>query len=99
MTERINLSSVYRMVKALEERVAKLETPLPMIQGRNEYDATDYVNVTVPITGPFTVESRGPRWYCVSPDGVKVNERGLTHEEALKLADEMNGVTKEMSPA
>ena len=83
MTERFNIRILAQKVIDLEARLAKLEEP--------RYEQTH--REEVPITGLFTVESSGPKWYCVSPEGVKVNERGLSKDEAQALADDMNGVT------
>jgi hypothetical protein len=96
MTERVTLGNLHLRLKALEERLDRLFAPPPDIHGRYEQRAPLEI---IPITGLFTVESRGPKWFCISPEGVKVNERGTTKEDAQELADQMNGVTKSMRVA
>lgn len=96
MTERVTLGNLHLRIKALEAEFERLKAPPPEIQGR--YEQRQSLEI-VPITGLFTIEARGPKWFCMSPEGVKVNERGYTKQEAQELADQMNGVTKSMRAA
>ena len=110
MTERVTLGNLHLRIKALEERISDermkeifdemrervRQAPPPEIHGR--YEQRQPLEI-IPITGLFTIESKGPKWFCMSPEGIKVNERGVSKDDAQALADQMNGVTKSMRVA
>lgn len=87
-----NLRILAGQLIELEKRVAALEAYVePLRFERDEPgDATG---------SKFTLAQRGRWWFCVSPEGVRLNETGLSKEDAQKLADDMNGATKEMVDA
>ena len=84
-----NLRILAERLLELEARVAKLEDGRTVSAGEFGQQYSD----------KFTLEQRGRWWYCVSPEGTRLNETGLSKEDAQKLADDMNGATKEMVDA
>ena len=89
---RVNFRLLVERVEALEAEVAALKAAQPEVRYEQGEPAA-------PRGSKFIVESRGPKWFCISPEGVRVNERGMSKEDAQKLADDMNGVTKSMAAA
>ena len=93
MTERLNFRMLVERVRALEAEVEELKKLAAVELTRHEQRSAEASG------DRFSLKQRGRWWYCVSPEGTKLNETGLSKEDAQALADDMNGVTKVMADA